>query len=53
MMTFAYPAILERGDEPGIVVATFPDVPEAITEGDGPEDVRQMAADALARAPLA
>ena len=53
MMTFAYPAILERGDEPGIVVATFPDVPEAITEGDGPEDVRQMAADALGTALLA
>lgn len=53
MMTFAYPATFEPGDAPGVVVATFPDVPEAITEGDGAEGARQMAADALGTALLA
>jgi len=52
MITFAYPAIFERGDEDGIVVVTFPDIPEAITEGDGMEDARRMAADALGMALL-
>lgn len=53
MLTFSYPAVFEPGDTDGIVVATFPDVPEAITEGDGIEDARLMAADALGVALLA
>lgn len=47
MTTFSYPAIFEPGESEGVVVATFPDVPEAITEGDGLDDARAMAADAL------
>lgn len=47
MMTFSYPAVFEPGDGDGIVVVTFPDVPEAITEGNGLDDARSMAADAL------
>lgn len=46
MMTFAYGAVFEPGEEAGIVV-TFPDVPEAITEGKNVADAREMAADAL------
>lgn len=46
MRTYTYPAIFEPGDESGIVV-TFPDVPEAITEGTDLDDARVMAADAL------
>jgi antitoxin HicB len=53
MKTFAYPAAFEAGDTEGVVVVTFPDVPEAITEGDGIEDARRMAADALGTALLA
>ncbi|HMN88161.1 MAG TPA: type II toxin-antitoxin system HicB family antitoxin [Bauldia sp.] len=53
MKTFAYPATFEPGDAPGVVVVTFPDLPEVITEGDGPEDARRMAADALGTALLA
>lgn len=47
MTTFAYPALFEPGDNPGVVVVTFPDVPEAIIEGDGIDDARRMAADGL------
>jgi antitoxin HicB len=53
MKTFAYPAVFEPGDNDGIVVVSFPDVPEAITEGDGMAGARRMAADALGVALLA
>jgi antitoxin HicB len=53
MTTFTYPAKFERGDDPSIIVATFPDIPEAITEGTGWVDARAMAADALGLALLA
>lgn len=43
---FIYGAIVEPGDEAGFVV-TFPDVPEAITEGDTREQALQMAEEAL------
>ena len=46
MKTYTYPAVFEPGDEDGVVV-TFPDVPEAITQGDDLRDARAMAADAL------
>jgi len=53
MKTFAYAANFEPGERRSVVVASFPDVPEAITEGDGIEDARRMAADALGTALLA
>jgi antitoxin HicB len=53
MQTFAYPAVFEPGDNAGVIVATFPDVPEAITEGEGYADARRMAADALGTTLLA
>ena len=53
MRTFAYPALFEPGDEAGVVVVSFPDIPEAITEGDGRADAQHMAADALGTALLA
>ena len=53
MMTFSYPAVFEPGDGEGVLVVTFPDVPEAITEGHGLDDARNMAADALGVALLA
>jgi antitoxin HicB len=51
--TFAYRAVFEPGDTDGVVVVSFPDVPEAITEGEGMADARRMAADALGVALLA
>lgn len=51
MKTFVYGAIFEPGDKRGIVV-TFPDVPEAITQGDNPTDARAQAEDALGLALL-
>ena len=53
MQTFTYPALFEPGDAVGVVVASFPDIPEAITEGEGRADARRMAADALGTALLA
>jgi antitoxin HicB len=50
---YAYRAVFEPGDRRGVVVATFPDVPEAITEGRGEANARVMAADALGLALLA
>lgn len=47
MKTYAYPAVFEPGDNPRIVVVTFPDLPEAITEGAGEVEARTMASDAL------
>jgi len=51
MQTFIYGAQFEPGDKSGIVV-TFPDVPEAITEGKDIDDARAMAEDALGLALL-
>ena len=45
-MRYAYPYLAERQPEGGWTV-TFPDVPEAITQGDTPEEVAAMAEDAL------
>lgn len=47
MRTYIYPAIFEPTEREGGFVVTFPDVPEAITEGDDMEDARAQAADAL------
>jgi antitoxin HicB len=51
MQTFTYAAKFERGDKRGIVVS-FPDVPEAITQGDDMADARAQAEEALGLAPL-
>lgn len=51
MKTYTYRALFEPGDDSGIIV-TFPDVPEAITEGQDEPDARAMAADALGLALL-
>ena len=50
MRTFAYPARFERGDKPGVLVATFRDIPEAITQGDGEKNALWQAADCLEEA---
>ena len=49
--TFTYPARLEPGDE-GAIVVSFPDVPEAITEGDRRAEALAQGADALGLALL-
>ncbi|BAT58671.1 antitoxin HicB [Variibacter gotjawalensis] len=51
MQDFSYGAIFEKGEDHGIVVS-FPDVPEAISQGDDVADAETMAADALALALL-
>jgi len=43
--SYKYPAVFTR--EEGGFVVTFPDVPEAITEGDSVEDAIENATDAL------
>jgi len=48
--TFVYPARFERGDKPGVLVVTFRDVPEAITQGEGEKDALWQAADCLEEA---
>ena len=48
---FVFPAVIEPGDEAGFVVS-FPDVPEAITQGDDLDDAREMAEEALGLALL-
>lgn len=53
MKTYRYPATFEAGEEPGIIVVSFADVPEAITEGDDAEQAMENAADALGHALLA
>ena len=50
MRTSVYPSKFERGDKPGVLVITFRDVPEAITQGEGEKDVRWQAADCLEEA---
>ena len=48
-MTYAYPCELTPADD-GSLVATFPDVPEAITGGGNRSEALAMAEDALATA---
>lgn len=52
MTMFTYPVLLEDGHEEGAVVVTFPDVPEAITNGRGQADALEQASDALGLALL-
>ena len=49
-MIYAYPCQLTRDEDDGGLVATFPDVPEAITGGRGRSEALAMAEDALATA---
>ncbi len=51
MLTFRYFAQFEPGDE-GSIVVSFPDVPEAITQGDDMADARAQAQEALGLALL-
>ena len=46
-MDFAYPARLRREPD-GRYLVTFPDLPDAITQGEDPDDAVAMAADCLA-----
>jgi len=48
-MRYAYPFVMEPQPEGGFTV-TFPDVPEAITDGDTAEEARERAEDALVTA---
>jgi antitoxin HicB len=50
MRTFLYPARFEDGDKPGVLVITFRDIPEAITQGTGEKDALWQAADCLEEA---
>ncbi len=43
----AYPVILTPDEEVGGFVVTFPDIPEAITQGESLDEAMEMAADAL------
>ena len=52
MKTYAYAAEFEPGDRRGVVVVSFPDVPEAITQGDDMADARAQAEEALGLALL-
>jgi antitoxin HicB len=48
--TFVYPARFESGDRAGVLVITFRDFPEAITQGNGEKDALWQAADCLEEA---
>jgi antitoxin HicB len=50
MQSFVYPARFECGDGPGVVVVTFRDIPEAITQGSGEADALWQAGDCLEEA---
>jgi predicted RNase H-like HicB family nuclease len=50
MRTFVYPARFERGHKPGVLVITFRDFSEAITQGKGEKDALWQAADCLEEA---
>ncbi|MGB7034297.1 MAG: type II toxin-antitoxin system HicB family antitoxin, partial [Xanthobacteraceae bacterium] len=52
MKAYAYRAQFEPGDRKGIIVVSFPDVPEAITQGHGEADARTIAEEALGLALL-
>ena len=47
MKAYVYRALFEPGDRRGNVVVTFPDVPEAVTQGRGETDARETAEEAL------
>jgi len=47
---FVYPAGFGRGDKSGVLVITFRDVPEAITQGKGEKDAIWQATDCLEEA---
>jgi antitoxin HicB len=47
MKAYAYRALFEPGDRRGIIVVSFPDVPEVVTQGRGEADARAMAEEAL------
>jgi antitoxin HicB len=51
MKTFMFHAVFEPGDKRGVVVS-FPDVPEAVTQGEDIADARAMAEEALGLALL-
>jgi antitoxin HicB len=51
MKTFMFHAVFESGEKRGLVVS-FPDVPEAITQGEDMADARAMAEEALGLALL-
>jgi antitoxin HicB len=50
MQNFIYPAMLTPDTQDGGFVVTFPDVPEAITQGDDVSEALQQAADCLEEA---
>jgi len=50
MRQFLYPAILTLDEKDGGYVVTFPDIPEAITQGDTVEEALSEASDCLAEA---
>ena len=50
VMIYAYPCQLTRDEDDGGLVATFPDVQEAVTGGRGRSEALAMAEDALATA---
>jgi antitoxin HicB len=50
MRDFSYPVVLTEDAADGGFVVTFPDLPEAITQGDGATDALFQAADALEEA---
>jgi antitoxin HicB len=52
MKAYAYRALFEAGGRRGNIVITFPDVPEAISQGRGEADARRMAEEALGLALL-
>ena len=52
MQTFVFYAQFEPGDRKDVTVVSFPDVPEAITQGKGEAEAREMAEDALGLALL-
>jgi antitoxin HicB len=52
MQTFVYRASFEPGAKRGRIVVSFPDVPEAITEGRDDDDARLKAEEALGLALL-
>jgi antitoxin HicB len=52
LMVYAYPATFEHGDQPGVLVVSFPDIPEAVTEADDLPGARAAAIDALGLALL-
>ena len=47
MRAYAYRGVFEPGDRRGNIVVTFPDVPEAVTQGRGEADARAMAEEVL------